>query len=104
MDGCCPPTAHGPATSFTGELKGEYQTWTLDGKEVQVYVTGSKDAEKTVVFFPDIFGIKHGRVCANADFLAERGLHVLVPDTHFGDPVPFEVWGPNFMEYFGPWL
>ena len=66
-------------------------------------MVGPKDAKMTVVYIGDIFSIHTGRIKAMADFLADRGFHVVVPDFHKGDSMEMN-FGPEFMENFGKWL
>ncbi len=66
------------------------QTWTLDGKEIQVYTVGPYGANMTVVVVGDIFSMHVGRAKACCDFLAQQGFRVVFPDLHKGDPVANE--------------
>ena len=101
MESCCPEGSHGlPASAYT-DAKGTMEKMTLDGKEVDTYVVGSADAKLTVVFIGDIFSIHAGRIKGLADFLAEKGHRVVVPDWHKGDSLVLE---PGFMEKLGGWL
>ncbi len=47
------------------------QTWTLDGKSIQVYTVGPYGADMTIVVAGDIFSMHVGRAKACCDFLAE---------------------------------
>jgi len=66
-------------------------------------VVGPKDAKMTLVFIGDIFSNNSSRIKENADFLADRGFHVVVPDFHKGDSCEYD-FGPQFMQNFRHWL
>ena len=77
------------------------ETWTLDGKQIDIYVVGPADSKFTVVFVQDIFSIHAGRIKALADFLGDRGYRVVCPDWHKGDSMILE---PDFGSKIGAWL
>ena len=54
-----------------------------------------------VVFVGDIFSIHKNRVKGLADFLADKGYYVVVPDWHKGDSMVLE---PGFEAKIGEWL
>ena len=89
-----------PASAYT-DAKGQLETMTLDGSEVQTYVVGPVDAGMVVVFVQDIFSLHAGRVKGLADFLADKGYRVVAPDFHKGDSM--EV-GPDLMSKLPAWL
>lgn len=85
--GCCPAGSHGaPASAYT-EAKGTVMKATLNGIEVDCYEVGPVDAKVAIIAVHDIFGIHASRVKALADFLADHGCRVILPDWHKNESV-----------------
>jgi dienelactone hydrolase len=100
MVSCCPEGSHGLPASAYIDGKGKLETWTLDSKSIETYVIGPEDAKMNVVFVQDIFSMHATRVKGLADFLADKGYRVVLPDWHKGDSM---VETPDFREKFPAW-
>eukprot|EP00906_Rhabdomonas_costata_P030822 RCo043594 len=93
---CCPPGSIGRASEYVG-AKGSMTKWTLNGREVEVYISGEPAAKVAVLGIVDVFSIHEGRAKGAMDFFASKGFFTALPDFHFSDPVV------DFSK-FGEWL
>jgi len=92
-EGCCPAGSHPKRPAGAHTPKGKYQK--ID--DLEVYVSGEAKSGLGLLLSPEVFGIKTGDLAELADFFAEGGYMVVMPDYFRGNYIT------DFSK-FGDWV
>merc|ERR1712213_153257 len=80
MSGCCPDNSWGKLNNPDYKAKGVVEK--IQETNIDVYRVGK--SEKCVIWNYDIFGFDGGRTRQMADFVADQGFLVIMPDYYRG--------------------
>jgi len=94
---CCPPGALPKRAMGPHTPKGEFKN--INGYEV--YVSGNASSGVGILVSPEVFGIRQGDLVEFADWLADAGYFVVLPEVFKGDYL--RVW-PDDINDFIAWL
>jgi len=80
MSGCCPENSWGKLNNPDYKAKGIVEK--INETNIDVYRVGK--SEKCIIWNYDVFGFDGGRTRQMADFVAEHGYMVIIPDYYRG--------------------